>query len=335
MGSIFPESEEVMLLADKIIELRKKNGWSQEDLAEKLDVSRQSVSKWESAQSVPDMKRILMMSEVFHVSTDYLLKDAIEAPGEDDHVEMGKTGDDLPVLKVSMADASAFLDFRRTKSLRIAVGITLCILSPIPLLSFSDTEKGSIAGLVILLIMVAGAVALFVTDGLAEQPLKAYEIHRLDTEYDVVGVARERRENYRSTHSRMLAGGIALCVASAIPVIISSGTKPIDGGFSTNGIAVSAVLLLVAIGVFCIAKCSIIWDGFSMLLEEGDYTREAKLENQKNAPIASIYWGTATAIYLFWSFVTGKWESTWIIWPIAGVIFGVLAAVFRLKRRKG
>ena len=67
-----------MILADKIIENRKKNGWSQEELAEKLGVSRQSVSKWESAQAIPDMKKILQLSEVFGVSTDYLMKDEIE-----------------------------------------------------------------------------------------------------------------------------------------------------------------------------------------------------------------------------------------------------------------
>ena len=66
-----------MILADKIIELRKKNGWSQEELAEMLGVSRQSVSKWEGAQSVPDMNRILKLSEVFGVSTDELLKDVL------------------------------------------------------------------------------------------------------------------------------------------------------------------------------------------------------------------------------------------------------------------
>ena len=51
-----------MILADKIVENRKKNGWSQEELAEKLGVSRQSVSKWESAQAVPDLKKILQLS---------------------------------------------------------------------------------------------------------------------------------------------------------------------------------------------------------------------------------------------------------------------------------
>lgn len=64
-----------MILADKIIEGRKRNGWSQEQLAEQLDVSRQSISKWESAQSVPDLKRIILMADIFGVSTDYLLKD--------------------------------------------------------------------------------------------------------------------------------------------------------------------------------------------------------------------------------------------------------------------
>ena len=68
-----------MILADKIIENRKKNGWSQEELAEKLGVSRQSVSKWEGAQAIPDIKKILLMADLFNVSTDYLLKDDIEA----------------------------------------------------------------------------------------------------------------------------------------------------------------------------------------------------------------------------------------------------------------
>ena len=63
-----------MILADKIIENRKKNGWSQEELADKLDVSRQSVSKWEGAQAIPDMKKILQMAELFGVTTDYLFK---------------------------------------------------------------------------------------------------------------------------------------------------------------------------------------------------------------------------------------------------------------------
>ena len=61
-----------MILAEKIMEMRKKNGWSQEELAYQLGVSRQSVSKWESGASIPDLERILKLSEIFGVSTDYL-----------------------------------------------------------------------------------------------------------------------------------------------------------------------------------------------------------------------------------------------------------------------
>ena len=67
-----------MILAEKIINLRKKNGWSQEELAEKLGVTRQSISKYEGAQSIPDLDKILKLSEIFGVTTDYLIKDELE-----------------------------------------------------------------------------------------------------------------------------------------------------------------------------------------------------------------------------------------------------------------
>ena len=54
-----------MIFADKLIDLRKRSGWSQEELADRLGVTRQSISKWESAQSVPDMNRIIMMAKLF------------------------------------------------------------------------------------------------------------------------------------------------------------------------------------------------------------------------------------------------------------------------------
>ena len=69
-----------MIFADKLMALRKKSGWSQEELAEKLGVTRQSVSKWEGAQSVPDIDKILQLSRLFGVTTDYLLKDELGEP---------------------------------------------------------------------------------------------------------------------------------------------------------------------------------------------------------------------------------------------------------------
>lgn len=71
-----------MKLSDKIIRLRKSNGWSQEDLAEKLNVSRQAISRWEGATAQPDAANILQLSKVFRVTTDYLLNDEYESDND-------------------------------------------------------------------------------------------------------------------------------------------------------------------------------------------------------------------------------------------------------------
>ena len=89
-----------MIFADKLITLRKKAGWSQEELAEKLGVTRQSVSKWEGAQSIPDIDKILQLARLFGVTTDYLLK---EEQGEPEYT----AEDDTPALrKVTLAQAN-------------------------------------------------------------------------------------------------------------------------------------------------------------------------------------------------------------------------------------
>ena len=117
-----------MILADKIIALRRKNGWSQEELAEKMLVSRQAVSKWEGAQTVPDLEKILVLSRLFGVTTDYLLKDELEEE------EFAEEQDRSPLKKVSLerifgvappgggADCRGRLSLRRRRDLPAAVG---------------------------------------------------------------------------------------------------------------------------------------------------------------------------------------------------------------------
>ena len=117
-----------MILADKITEERKRNGWSQEELASQLGVSRQAVSKWESAGSVPDLQRILQLAQLFGVTTDYLLKDemAPEIISESTVYEENAK----PGRKVSMEEANEFLDMKRKGAVTVANAVTMCILSP-------------------------------------------------------------------------------------------------------------------------------------------------------------------------------------------------------------
>lgn len=120
-----------MILADKIMNLRKKQGWSQEELAEKLDVSRQSVSKWEGGLSIPDLNKIIAMSALFGVSTDYLLKDELEQVTPS---ETQDSDDATETRRIDTEDANRYLDRVARISWRIAVGVMLCILSPVVLI---------------------------------------------------------------------------------------------------------------------------------------------------------------------------------------------------------
>ena len=120
-----------MILADKIIRLRKKNGWSQEELADKMNVSRQAVSKWESAQTIPDLEKILQLGTLFGVTTDYLLKDEIE-----EEEFSNDSSSDTTVKKISIEEANTYLEQRKSASWRIALATFLCILSPIALIVY-------------------------------------------------------------------------------------------------------------------------------------------------------------------------------------------------------
>lgn len=126
-----------MILADKIILLRKKNGWSQEELAEKLNVSRQAVSKWEGAQSVPDLGKVLQMSRIFGVTTDYLLKDELGEPEYTSEDEQKAK----PIHKVSLADAQEFLAVKGKIARPTAWATFLCILSPVCLITLAGASE--------------------------------------------------------------------------------------------------------------------------------------------------------------------------------------------------
>ena len=321
-----------MILADKIIDLRKKAGWSQEELAEKLGVSRQSVSKWEGAQSIPDMNKILQLSELFGVSTDYLLKDSLEAaetvPSQDIDAE--------DATFVSMEEANAFLSYKAESAPRIALGVLLCILSPIALFLLGGAqESGRLAitemqaamiGLIVLLLMVAGAVLLFVLTGMKGSKFEYLEKNALDTAYGVSGMVRERMQREESDHTRSIAVGVVLCVLAAIPLFVLLLWRGEDEFYGVLGVC--AILTLAAVGVHRIVLTSIPWGGYQVLLEQGDYTRTAKRSNRK---YSGIYWGVVVAAYLAVSFVTMRWDRTWIVWPVAGALYGVLMEIGKLR----
>ena len=324
-----------MILADKIIDLRKKAGWSQAELAEKLGVSRQSVSKWEGAQSIPDMNKILQLSTLFGVSTDYLLKDSLEAP---EPVPASEEAADEGVTYVSMEEANAFLEYKRESAPRIALGVLLCILSPITLILLGGAQdsgrlaltemQAAMIGLIVLLLMVAGAVLLFVLTGMRGSKFEYLEKNALDTAYGVSGMVRERMSREEGDHTRRIAIGVVLCVLAAVPLFAVFLWQGEDSFYGTLGIC--AILALVAVGVYNIILSSVPWEGYQMLLEQGDYTRSRKRNNRR---YGGIYWGVIVAAFLAVSFITNRWDMTWIIWPVAAVLYGALMEFVKLRQK--
>ncbi len=327
-----------MILADKIIFLRKKAGWSQEDLAEKLGVTRQSVSKWEGAQSVPDMDKVVTMSRLFGVTTDYLLKDELEeespAPSLDE---------DAPLRRVTMEQASAYLALRKAAAPKIAAATALCIISPVTLLllsGMSEVQRFGISenaaagiGLCVLLGLVAIAVSIFLRTAAQVREFKFLEEEPFETEYGVEGMVRQRQQEYKDTHTRLVTIGVVLCVLAAAPLF---AVMCINGADLLYVGAVCALLVLVAIGCLALVTAGVYQGATEQLLEEGDYTRSQKKHHRLFGTVTMIYWLTTTAVFLLYTYGphgNGQPRYSWIIWAVAGVLYAAVMGIVRIISR--
>lgn len=334
--------EEVMILADKIINLRKKNGWSQEELAEKLGVTRQSISKYEGAQSIPDLDKILKLSEIFGVTTDYLIKDELEeeeyAPSQ---MQENESESDRSVHKVTMEMANEYLQIIDWSAGKTAFATMLCILSPIVLLMLgamsempdyhiSENAAAGI-GICVLIVLIAIAVTIFILCGMKTKKYEFMEKEDIETAYGVSGMVKEKRDAYHSPYVTQLVIGITCCICSVIPLF---GTLAVSESDFYMVSAVCMLLTLVAIGTYFIVRSAAKMNAMNQLLEEEDYTRQKKHENKKMSGPVTVYWLIATAIYLAWSFTTNDWDRTWIIWPVVGVLFPAFYAIVSGIRKK-
>lgn len=326
-----------MILADKIVTLRKRAGWSQEELAAQLGVSRQSVSKWEGAQSVPDMQKVVQMSRLFGVTTDYLLKEELGEP------EPAPAESDAPLRRVTMEQAADYLALRQAAAPKLALATLLCVLSPVALLllaALSDRPGAALSenaaagiGLCVLLVLVAAAVAVFITCAAQVKAYAFLETEPFETAYGVTGMVRERRAAAAPEHTRGKVAGTVLCILSAVPLFIA---VCLNGPDLLYVAAVCLLLVLAGVGSALFVYGGVYQAAMDRLLEEGDYVRPRKRQNGVVGAISSIYWLTVTAAYLLWTF--GPWwdaqpQDTWILWAVAGLLYGAVMALVRGIRK--
>ena len=147
-----------MNLADRIQRLRKSRGISQEELADRIGVSRQAVSKWESGQTSPDLEKIVLLSDYFEVTTDYLLKGVSPGQPAPTRAEQTRAGQDQnapdQTAPAQIASARAVPDVRIFVMAGSAVNFT-GLIAAVMIWYERQTAAATAAGLIL---MVAGCV---------------------------------------------------------------------------------------------------------------------------------------------------------------------------------
>lgn len=322
-----------MIFADKLIKLRKKQGWSQEELAERMNVSRQSVSKWESAASLPDIDKLILLSKLFSVSLDYLLKD--EITDEDAARSSAPEVQEIQHVRViSIDQAEEYLNTQSKSAVKTAIGTFLSVISVIPLLILGGAcESGlygisdkfaSGLGIAVLLLLVAVAVGLFAVSGSESSKFEFLDHEDYELKSDAKEYVLNTSDKHREKINVLNTIGCILCVLSPVPIFI---IMPDESDFY-GAVAVSVMLFIIALAVILFVIAGTKRSSLKKLLQEGEYSKENRAKNEKDA-IFGVYWFIVTAAYLTWSFISKDWSISWIIWPIAAVIYACIKKLYK------
>lgn len=237
-----------------------------------------------------------------------------------------------PLLPRARAEAYVAA-VRATRHLQ-ALGVSLFVLCPVPLLgllalaSSSTTEPSHLAvlvGLIALLVMVTAGVLVLVLRGSRLGDFEDIEEGRFTATQEIRDLAAELRREHRSGAALALGIAISLWILCAVPILVTAllstgedDTMPLYG--------VCLTLVMVAAGLWVMIRGAWGPSTAEILENESDEMPESS-SNPVIRTVAVVYWPLCTAIYLAWSFISGDWGSTWIVWPVAGVLYGALWAV--------
>ncbi|PHS13270.1 MAG: transcriptional regulator [Kangiella sp.] len=320
-----------MILADKIVRLRKQVGWSQEELAEKMNVSRQSVSKWESTNSIPDLNKIIMLAEIFEVTTDYLLKDNIEAPESiTDNLENN-------AIQISLEQAMKYVENKMEMARLIAKGVFLCVGSMVPLfalLAMAETNQlnltsdiATTTGIVLILVLISIGVSFFIRTNQYESDLALIENEEFELAYGVHSAFKEKLQKFRGTYNLKLSIAISLFIFSFVPLMVGS---TVSGSSDVLLMMLIVLLLMIATGIYILIPVSTKYGSYNRILQEGYPYAKKSRRTKRIEKLAAFYWPLLTAIYLGWSLWTMDWGITWILWPVGAILFAALIGLMEL-----
>lgn len=251
-------------------------------------------------------------------------------------VELGIQVEKEVIVQIDDHQADAFIASKQKHSWRIALGVLLCIAGPAFLISSRELTQWlgiqahqDLLGGILLFAMIIPAVGIFISSGMELSQAARFS----QTTFELTGQARHQTElaaeSYQKTYQRGILFGVMIILMSMLFFITS--------GFIGNAQTpfVSLGLLVVGAGVFRLVWSGLIMSGYNQLLKRGSHTPAMKKANRLTDVVASIVFPLTAAIYLLVSFLTGRWDITWIMWPVVGILFGIFAgAIEEIHKHK-
>lgn len=236
-------------------------------------------------------------------------------------------------------EATGYVQARRSHSITLGLGIFFCIICVIgPILGDESHLPDSLSVCSLFFSVAIGVILIVFSNAKVNKWNYLFEVpSRLD--YATSTYLKSERDKYTTTHALRLTAGIILCALCWIPCVITDDI--FSGRIITAGnVGASLLFVLVGAGVFLIVQTNIESSAYEKLINLNGSPEQVRqhhggkrdVPNYSNTTvdiIMHVFWPSMTCIYLVWSFLTFNWHISWIIWPIAGVVFGTLKTCFR------
>lgn len=293
-----------MSLSENLQNLRKIKNMSQEELAEKLNVSRQAVSKWESGNGYPETEKIITICDIFDCSMDELVKGKIS-----EDIKSEKNNYDLIMTKTSKGIAIG------VALILIGVSIMLTILGLAP--NEQAEDQYSLIGVIAILIGVVFAVPLFIINGTKVDDFKKKNPVIANV------YSEDELDEGKSKYTKFIALGISIILIGVVIMMALFGFKV----FENDTMPVAVLMYFVTIGASLIVYSGKMQDKFDIEKYNKENSDEYKQNDEKVSKICGVIMILATIIFLVWGFALKMWYINWIVFPVGGMLCGITAII--------
>ncbi len=285
-----------MSLAENLQYLRAREGVTQEQLAERLDVSRQSVSKWESAASYPEMDTLLKLCDMFRVDMDTLLRGSVEN---------------------SLSEDTAGYDRFMTLYARKIAGGVSAIVGSVALWSFlSALGLSEMLGTAMLLLVIAAAAVVFIASGMEEEHFR--KKHPVIPDF----YTEPQKERFHRRYIWYIAGGVGAILLGVVMMVLAFTVLPEREPYESY--IGAAFLAVVACAVYFLIYGGMLEDKYNIAKynRQNNPTPEDRSRRRRATTACSVIMILATAVFLFAGLAYYKWNWAAIIYPVGGVLCG-------------